>query len=333
MAQEEPVTVKQLNKERIRAYMGKHESASRSQIARELGLSFPTVGRLIDELCSDGELTEQGAGSSTGGRCACLYELNPLFSLYLLVQVESDRVCWNLKDLRENTVEQGCLPFEILSLEQLDALILDIHHRYPRLKAAAAGIAALVNHGVVEETNQYIGLKGLNLEEHFRRLVPIPMTVGNDMNFLTMGCWAQKHPDAGSLVTLFMGGNGIGGGMVINGRLWTGASGYCSEVGFLPVYERLNKGSLGLPPAEHISELYARLIQIYAVTVNPHMMVLYRHPLLEGRLDEIRRLCASYLPSKAIPSIELSYDYQQDYEKGLFTVAKSMGQAVSEGGL
>ena len=39
MAQEEPVTVKQLNKERIRAYMGKHESASRSQIARELGLS------------------------------------------------------------------------------------------------------------------------------------------------------------------------------------------------------------------------------------------------------------------------------------------------------
>ena len=165
MAQEEPVTVKQLNKEHIRAYMGKHTSASKSQIARELGLSFPTVGRLIDELCSDGELTGQGAGSSTGGRCACIYELNPLFSLYLLVQVESDRVCWNLKDLRENTVEQGCLPFEILSLEQLDALILDIHHRYPRLKAAAAGIAALVNHGVVEETNQYIGLKGFNLEE------------------------------------------------------------------------------------------------------------------------------------------------------------------------
>ena len=106
MAQEEPVTVKQLNKEHIRAYMSKHTSASKSQIARELGLSFPTVGRLIDELCSDGELTGQGAGSSTGGRCACIYELNPLFSLYLLVQVESDRVCWNLKDMRENTVEQ-----------------------------------------------------------------------------------------------------------------------------------------------------------------------------------------------------------------------------------
>ena len=43
MAQEEPVTVKQLNKEHIRAYMGKHTSASKSQIARELGLSFPTV--------------------------------------------------------------------------------------------------------------------------------------------------------------------------------------------------------------------------------------------------------------------------------------------------
>lgn len=332
MAQEEPVTVKQLNKERIRAYMVKHESASKSQLARELGLSFPTVGRLMDELCSGGELTEQGAGSSTGGRCACLYELNPLFSLYLLLQVESDRICWNLKDLRENTVEQGSLPFDLLSLEQLDDLILGIYHRYPRLKAAAAGIAALVNHGVVEETSQYGSLKGLNLEEHFRHLVPIPFTVGNDMNFLTMGCWAQKHPDTGSLVTLFMGGNGMGGGMVINGHLWTGASGYCSEVSFLPVYELLNRDSQGLPPADHISELYARLIQIYAVTVNPHMVVLYRHPLLEGRLDEIRRLCASYLPSMAIPAIELSYDYQQDYEKGLFTVARSLEQAVSEGG-
>ena len=48
MAQEEPVTVKQLNKEHIRAYMGKHTSASKSQIARELGLSFPTVGRGTD---------------------------------------------------------------------------------------------------------------------------------------------------------------------------------------------------------------------------------------------------------------------------------------------
>jgi len=62
------------------------------------------------------------------------------------------------------------------------------------------------------------------------------------------------------------------------------------------------------------------------------MIVLYRHPLLEGKADEIRRLCVSYLPSKAIPSIELSYDYQQDYEKGLFAVAKSLEQAASEGG-
>ena len=332
MAQEEPVTVKQPNKERIPSYMDKHESASKSQLARELGLSFPTVGRLIDELCASGELSQQGAGSSTGGRCACLYELNPLFSLYLLVQIESDRVCWNLKDLREHTVEQGSMPFEDLSLEQLDGLILDIHHRFPRLKAAAAGIAALVNHGVVEETGQYQGLKGMNLEEHFRSLAPIPITVGNDMNYLTMGCWRRKHPDSGSLVTLFMGGNGIGGGMVIDGRLWTGASGYCSEVSFLPIYEQLNGGSQGLPPAGNISQLYARLIQIYAVTVNPHMVVLYRHPLLEGKIDEIRRLCVSYLPSKAIPSIELSYDYQKDYEKGLFAVAKSLEQAVSEGG-
>ena len=105
----------------------------------------------------------------------------------------------------------GCLPFESCPW---NSWMPDF--RYPSPLSPPEGCrrrdCCPGNHGVVEETNQYIGLKGLNLEEHFRRLVPIPMTVGNDMNFLTMGCWAQKHPDAGSLVTLFMGGNGIGGG-------------------------------------------------------------------------------------------------------------------------
>ncbi|MFQ9702430.1 MAG: ROK family protein [Enterocloster clostridioformis] len=107
---------------------------------------------------------------------------------------------------------------------------------------------------MVEETNQYSGLKGMNLEEHFRRLVPIPMTVGNDMNFLTMGCWVRstllQAPGQ-----LSMGGNGIGGGMVIDGHLWTGASGCCSEVSFLPVYKQVQTAAAwSASRGENISE-------------------------------------------------------------------------------
>lgn len=44
--------------------------------------------------------------------------------------------------------------------------------------------------------------------------------------------------------------------MVIDGHLWTGASVYCSEVSFLPVYKQLNSGGPGLPPAPYIPCVY-----------------------------------------------------------------------------
>ena len=71
-----------------------------------------------------------------------------------------------------------------------------------------------------------------------------------------------------------------------------------------------------------VTELYTRLIQIYTFTVNPAMIVLYWHPLLEGKLDQIRRSCAALMPAKALPAIELSRSYQEDYENGLFAVAR-----------
>ena len=44
MAQEEPVTVKQLNKEHIRAYMGKHTSAFQKPDCQGAGIKFPYGG-------------------------------------------------------------------------------------------------------------------------------------------------------------------------------------------------------------------------------------------------------------------------------------------------
>ena len=43
---EESVSIKQINLDRIRAFMDQEGSVSKSQISRRLGLSFPTVTRL-----------------------------------------------------------------------------------------------------------------------------------------------------------------------------------------------------------------------------------------------------------------------------------------------
>ena len=182
MKTEDPVSIKQINTDRIRTFMEQEGSVSKSQIARQLGLSFPTVTRLLEELCSGGEVLAQGTGTSTGGRCACYYQLNPDYRLYLLIQVEEGRMRWSLKNLDEEPVEQAEVSFQVFSLEKLDRLILDIAGRHQRLKAAAVGIAALVSRGMVEESEAFPCLHGINLIEHFKSVTPVPVVLDNDMN-------------------------------------------------------------------------------------------------------------------------------------------------------
>lgn len=325
MKTDDPVSTRQINTERIRVFMESAKTATKSQMARELGLSFPTITRLADELCSSGELMEQGTGSSTGGRCASCYKLNPLYRLYLLIQLDSSGMYWNLKDLEQNTVEQGELHFPSLCLENVDAVIVDIAQRYQHLNSIAVGMATLISNGVVDESAGLLYLRGIDIREHFLSVTTLPIVIENDMNFLTAGCWIKRRPSVNSLVTLYFNGCGMGGGMVIDGKLWTGASGYCSEASFLPFLEHYWEDLQTNPQDTDICELYARIIQIHAVTVNPAAVILYDHPLLSNKLDEIRRRCSAYIPPKAIPSIELSRSYQEDYEKGLFVMARKEG--------
>ena len=321
MKTEDSVSIKQINTERIRAFMEQEGPVSKSQVARQLGLSFPTVTRLLEELGASGEVLTQGMGTSTGGRCPCHYRLNPDYRLFLLIQVEDGHMRWSLKNLDKETVEQAEVSFQGFSLEKLDRLILDIAGRYGQLKAAAVGIAALVSRGMVEESGSFPCLHGINLTEHVKSLTPVPVVLDNDMNYLTMGCWNSYRFRADSLITLYMGSCGMGGGMVIDNRLWAGTSGFC-EPAFLPFMEPYWEELGRHPKTMDVTELYTRLIQIYTFTVNPAMIVLYWHPLLEGKLDQIRRSCAALMPAKALPAIELSRSYQEDYENGLFAVAR-----------
>lgn len=68
MKTEDSVSIKQINTERIRAFMEQEGPVSKSQVARQLGLSFPTVTRLLEDLGASGEvLTRAWALPPAGG--------------------------------------------------------------------------------------------------------------------------------------------------------------------------------------------------------------------------------------------------------------------------
>jgi hypothetical protein len=317
-------SIKDINTEKIRNFMKHKLQASKSEIARETGLSFPTVTRIMDGLCASGEIIDNGQGNSTGGRCASIYSLNPRYSLCLLIQIEGKKVKWVIKDLEGIVVTMDEFSFEKGLLEGLDNLINKLEKDYPVLKAIVIGIAAMVKGGTVEEATGFKDIKGVDIPLHFRNLTNIPVQIHNDMNLIALGQWYQSKQKAKSSVSIYLGENGLGAGMIIDGEVWCGATDFAGELSYLPLYENTSVWQEENFHNIDVVDYYTKLIQIYTIVFNPEQVILYNNIYISDKIDNIRRNCYKFLPSKVVPHIEVSKSYQSDYENGLYAKAKKM---------
>ena len=64
---------------------------------------------------------------------------------------------------------------------------------------------------------------------------PVPLALGNDVNLGTFAeCWVGAGREADTVVGIFVG-TGIGGGLVVDGRLRTGPEDMAGEIGHMPL--------------------------------------------------------------------------------------------------
>ena len=124
---------------------------SKNELAHRTGLSFPTVGRIIDDMVERGEAREAGVAASTGGRCAMRYELDMHYRLFLCLRLEQDTLHWFVCGLDGVPLEQGeeTCPGDVREL--LDTLLMRVRARYPQLASVAFGFAGAMHDGVVME--------------------------------------------------------------------------------------------------------------------------------------------------------------------------------------
>ncbi|MBD3293199.1 MAG: ROK family protein [Armatimonadia bacterium] len=93
--------------------------------------------------------------------------------------------------------------------------------------------------GSVDSTTGYLGsVPNIDIDDHqfvdsLRKRYPCPVEVGNDVNLGTLAeCWLGAGRDAATVVGMFVG-TGIGGGVVIDGRLRTGSEDLGGEIGHM----------------------------------------------------------------------------------------------------
>lgn len=314
--------VKRKNIDKIREILSQTEKVSKSDIARKTELSFPTVTRLLQELCENKEVLELAERDSTGGRSASLYMFNADYSYYLLMIVEGNEIRWTIQNLNQEIIQQGSVNTTLKGLlPSLDILILNTEEKYKNMKCAVIGLAAMVDEGVVKE-GVWDGIAGIDLPVHFQNLTKMPVIVDNDMHIVALGQWHSAVCKSSSTVCIYLGSNcWFGAGIVLNGKVWRGAHGLAGEVNLLPGLEvTLRKKSEEVNKDEIIA-MACRIVQTYAALFNPEQIILYKNHILSERVEEIRKHCFKSLPQDMIPNIELSDAFDEHYANGLFHLA------------
>jgi glucokinase len=108
-----------------------------------------------------------------------------------------------------------------------------------RHKIAAAGfgipgIYDLREKKILQSPN-YADLDHFDLYPAIAKRVDVPFWVDNDANMAAFGEWACGAGRGVSSMVLLTIGTGIGGGIIIDRKLWQGGSGYAGEVGHMIV--------------------------------------------------------------------------------------------------
>jgi glucokinase len=110
-----------------------------------------------------------------------------------------------------------------------------------------AGFYSVKERKILQSPN-YPSLNGYPILPALRKIIDVPVRIGNDANMAAYGEFRHGAGRGARSLVLLTVGTGIGGGIILDGKLWEGHGGYAGEFGHItvnPKGERCNCGRIG----------------------------------------------------------------------------------------
>ena len=207
---------------------------SRTALARKTGLAPSVLTRLVRELLAEGIVTEVGKAESNGGRRPTLLALNPDYAYAIGLKVEKTRVLAARINLAGEIRARHALPFPNPRpegfLELAQSLVAELAHG--EILGVGIGISGLVDAARgIELYSPILGWREVPLAGPLSEAIGLPVHLENDVNALTLAeCWYGAGRAFRNFVCVTVG-EGIGAGVVVDGKLYRGAAGGAGELG------------------------------------------------------------------------------------------------------
>lgn len=233
-------------KKRIITYYINNVSSTIPDLAKELNLSVPTVTKLIKELCEDGILNDHGKSDSKGGRRPSIYGLNPNAGYFLGVDVKSGYINIGLSNINGELIQQDFdIPIDGFdysrdSLDRICAVVNEFmdHSNISKDKIynGCFNISGRVN-PYTGYSRSWFNFAEEPLTDILSLKLGIPVCIENDTRAMVYGEYMQGGVNGEKNVLYVNLSWGLGLGIIVNGDIYGGKSGFAGEFGHVNVFD------------------------------------------------------------------------------------------------
>jgi predicted NBD/HSP70 family sugar kinase len=216
---------------------------SLADLSKDLNTSIPTITKLVGELIEEGFLEDMGKQGTAGGRRPSIYGLSPSAGYFVGVDIRRENISVAITNFKGHTVDyHESIPFTLesseTSIRNLSRNIKNLIEKaeIPTEKILAYGInlSGRVNNETGYCFTYFVG-EGRPIADIFKEEFNAPVFVENDSRAMTYGeyiCGVAKDEEDMLFLNVAWG---LGMGMIINGKLSYGKSGFSGEIGHFPL--------------------------------------------------------------------------------------------------
>ena len=216
------------------------------QLAQRMNLTRAAMTAIVNDLLEADIICEASNRPSSAGRPAITLEINPKRGCVAGVDMGATHLTIMISNCAAHVVTEKEIPLRIadgpqICLDQADALLHETLHeagiKLEELLAIGLGVPGpiMAEAGTVVAPPIMPGWDRFPIRDTLEKRWGHPLSLNNDAELGAVGEWAYGAARSVANLAYIKVGTGVGAGLLLDGRIYRGASGSAGEIGHLTV--------------------------------------------------------------------------------------------------
>jgi predicted NBD/HSP70 family sugar kinase len=288
-------------------------NATISELSTELQSSVPTITKAVNELLLEGHVVDMGKVTNSGGRRPSLYSINSTCAYFLGVEATRSTVSIGLQNIKHEFVSlELATPFTLENSQEsllefcklINSFIEDTSVKKEMIVGVCINLSGRIN-SMEGFSYSFFFSENRPLTEIISDQLGLPVRLENDTRAMAFGEYCEGVVDHEQNVIFVNYSWGIAIGIIADGQLYYGKSGYSGEFGHSAILDNeimCQCGKLGCLETEIsgwslVNQFKAAIKEgkQSKIVLDDNSPILQHHAIIAGALNLEDSLCVELI--------------------------------------